>query len=70
MAKLPLVKCPGCNEEFSRDETEDYVHVKNRYWHTKCYNKKKNQKNIVKKYMNIVKINIRVNILNAALANK
>lgn len=41
MAKLPLVKCPGCNEEFSRDETEDYVHVKNRYWHTKCYNKKK-----------------------------
>ena len=41
MAKLPLVKCPGCNEEFSRDETEDYIHAGNRYWHSECYRKKK-----------------------------
>lgn len=39
MAKSPTVKCPGCGEEFPRDSTE-CMHVKNRYWHAKCYRKK------------------------------
>ena len=37
MAKLPDVKCPYCNETFSREENPDCVHVGRRYYHKQCY---------------------------------
>lgn len=40
MAKLPNVKCPYCEEIFSREEYPDFVHIGNRYYHKKCYDKK------------------------------
>jgi hypothetical protein len=39
MAKQPLVKCPGCGEEFDRD-IDNCIHIKNRYWHKDCYKQK------------------------------
>ena len=36
-AKKPKVKCPGCGERFFRED-EPHVHLKNRYWHSACYN--------------------------------
>lgn len=45
--KKPPVKCPGCEERFYRED-EEYVHLKNRYWHKECYLEK--QKVIEDKY--------------------
>lgn len=36
-AKKPQVKCPGCTLTFYRED-EPHIFVKNRYWHTVCYN--------------------------------
>lgn len=41
-AKKPQVKCPGCGERFFRED-EPHVHIKNRYWHTKCYTQDKKE---------------------------
>lgn len=38
MSLKPKVKCPFCGIEFRREE-EEYINVKNRYWHKKCYEK-------------------------------
>ena len=37
-AKKPQVKCPGCGLRFYRED-EPHIHIKNRYWHTECYNR-------------------------------
>ena len=37
MAKLPDVKCPYCEETFSREDHPDCVHVGRRYYHKECY---------------------------------
>lgn len=42
MAIQKAVKCPGCEESFHREglvEGEDFVYIKKRYWHKKCYEK-------------------------------
>lgn len=36
-AKKPQVKCPGCGLRFYRED-EPHIQIKNRYWHTQCYN--------------------------------
>lgn len=41
-AKKPQVKCPGCGLRFYRED-EPHVHVKNRYWHTACFNQEKKE---------------------------
>lgn len=35
--KKPKVKCPGCSLTFYRED-EPHIFIKNRYWHTVCYN--------------------------------
>lgn len=42
-AKKPQVKCPGCGLRFYRED-EPHIHIKNRYWHTQCFNQKKKEK--------------------------
>lgn len=41
-AKKPQVKCPGCELRFYRED-EPHVRIKNRYWHTECYNREKKE---------------------------
>lgn len=41
-AKKPQVKCPGCGLRFYRED-EPHVHIKNRYWHTECFNQEKKE---------------------------
>lgn len=52
-AKKPQVKCPGCGLRFYRED-EPHIHIKNRYWHTECYNREEKARSAIKDLENYI----------------
>lgn len=69
-AKKPQVKCPGCNLTFYRED-EPHVYIKNRYWHTNCYNVKQGKEtqseNAIKELENYISELFGTNFVNARI---